>query len=102
MKGTTFLHFIGGQFVDSESGREFEKRSPIDGSLIGMVAEGGQREVDAAVRAATDAMAGAARRGLPRAPHRPPSARARGEAPGFSDILLRDGAGYRHERVRRA
>src|SRR5258706_6067894 len=62
MKGTTFLHFIGGQFVDSESGREFEKRSPIDGSLIGMVAEGGQREVDAAVRAATDAMAGPWRR----------------------------------------
>src|ERR1700722_8059458 len=62
MNGTTFLHFIGGQFVDSESGREFEKRSPIDGSLIGMVAEGGQREVDAAVRAATDAMAGPWRR----------------------------------------
>jgi len=62
MYGTKFLHFIGGQFVDSETGREFEKRSPIDGSLIGMVAEGGQREVDAAVRAATDAMAGPWRR----------------------------------------
>src|SRR6202162_4944868 len=62
MNGTTFLHFIGGQFVDSESGREVEKRSPIHGSLIGMVAEGGQREVDAAVRAATDAMAGPWRR----------------------------------------
>jgi aminomuconate-semialdehyde/2-hydroxymuconate-6-semialdehyde dehydrogenase len=62
MYGTKFLHFIGGQFVDSESGREFEKRSPIDGSLIGTVAEGGQREVDAAVRAATDAMAGPWRR----------------------------------------
>src|SRR5882672_8684752 len=62
MYGTKFLHFIGGQFVDSETGREFEKRSPIDGSLIGVVAEGGQREVDAAVRAATDAMAGPWRR----------------------------------------
>src|ERR1700730_10904566 len=62
MYGTKFLHFIGGQFVDSESGREFEKRSPVDGSLIGMVAEGGQCEVDAAVRAATDAMGGPWRR----------------------------------------
>src|SRR5882672_369090 len=62
MYGTKFLHFIGGQLVDSETGREFEKRSPIDGSLIGVVAEGGQREVDAAVRAATDAMAGPWRR----------------------------------------
>jgi aminomuconate-semialdehyde/2-hydroxymuconate-6-semialdehyde dehydrogenase len=58
MNGNTFLHFIGGRFVDSESGRQFEKRSPVDGSLIGMVAEAGQREVDAAVRAATEAMAG--------------------------------------------
>src|SRR6267154_6441055 len=62
MYGTKFLHFIGGQFVDSESGRECAKRSPIDGSLIGLVAGGGQREVDAAVRAATDAMAGPWRR----------------------------------------
>jgi len=57
MYGTKFLHFIGGQFVDSETGREFEKRSPIDGSLIGVVAEGGQREVDAAVRAALEGRA---------------------------------------------
>ena len=58
MNGNTFLHFIGGRFIDSESGRQFEKRSPVDGSLIGMVAEAGQREVDAAVRAATEAMTG--------------------------------------------
>lgn len=62
MNGNTFLHFIGGRFVDSESGRQFEKRSPVDGSLIGMVAEAGQREVDAAVRAATEAMSGPWRR----------------------------------------
>src|SRR6202047_2187679 len=62
MYGTKFLHFIGGQFVDSESGKQFEKRSPIDGSLIGMIAEGGPAEVDAAVRAATDAMGGPWRR----------------------------------------
>src|SRR5882762_11605390 len=62
MYGTKFLHFIGGQFVDSETGREFEKRSPIDGSLIGMVAEGGQRDVDLAVQAAGAAMSGPWRR----------------------------------------
>jgi aminomuconate-semialdehyde/2-hydroxymuconate-6-semialdehyde dehydrogenase len=62
MNGNIFLHFIGGRFVDSESGRQFEKRSPVDGSLIGMVAEAGQREVDAAVRAASEAMTGPWRR----------------------------------------
>src|SRR5258708_39907014 len=58
MNGTTFLHFIGGRFVGSTSDRLFEKRSPVDGSLIGMIAEGGQMEVDAAVWAAAEAMAG--------------------------------------------
>ena len=62
MNGTTFLHFIGGRFVGSAAEKQFEKRSPIDGSLIGMIAEGGAAEVDAAVRAATDAMAGPWRR----------------------------------------
>ena len=45
MNETTFLHFIGGRFVDSESGRHFEKRSPVDGSLIGEIAEGGPPEI---------------------------------------------------------
>ncbi len=62
MNETTFLHFIGGRFVDSESGRHFEKRSPVDGSLIGEIAEGGPPEIDAAVRAAGAAMAGPWRR----------------------------------------
>jgi aminomuconate-semialdehyde/2-hydroxymuconate-6-semialdehyde dehydrogenase len=62
MNGTTFLHFIGGRFVGSASDRLFEKRSPVDGSLIGMIAEGGQVEVDAAVRAGTEAMSGPWRR----------------------------------------
>ncbi len=62
MNGSTFLHFIDGRFVSSESGRHFDKRSPVDGSLIGEVAEGGQHEVDAAVRAASAAMTGPWRR----------------------------------------
>eukprot|EP00456_Euglypha_rotunda_P082678 TRINITY_DN8147_c0_g1_i17.p1 TRINITY_DN8147_c0_g1~~TRINITY_DN8147_c0_g1_i17.p1 ORF type:complete len:495 (-),score=135.23 TRINITY_DN8147_c0_g1_i17:191-1675(-) len=53
-----FRHFIGGEFIASESGRKFEKHRPTDGSLVGHIHEGGQAEVDAAVRAANDAMHG--------------------------------------------
>ncbi len=53
-----FRHFIGGEFIASESGRRFEKRRPTDNALIGHIHEGGQAEVDAAVRAASEAMHG--------------------------------------------
>jgi len=52
------LHFINGQFVPSASGKTFEKHSPLDNSVIGTVAEGGQAEVDAAVAAARAALTG--------------------------------------------
>jgi aminomuconate-semialdehyde/2-hydroxymuconate-6-semialdehyde dehydrogenase len=58
MNSTTFLHFIDNRFVASRSERHFDKYSPVDGSLIGSVAEGGREEVDAAVRAAQAALAG--------------------------------------------
>ena len=58
MSSATFLHFIGNRFVPSTSERQFEKISPVDGSLIGTVAEGGPEDVDAAVRAATEALKG--------------------------------------------
>src|SRR5271163_4673026 len=58
MSGTTFLHFINNSFVASAPERYFDKHSPVDGSLLGSVAEGGPEEVDLAVRAATEAMAG--------------------------------------------
>jgi aminomuconate-semialdehyde/2-hydroxymuconate-6-semialdehyde dehydrogenase len=58
MQGPTTLHFIDNRFVGSASERAFENRSPVNGSLIGMVAEGGATEVDAAVRAAQAALAG--------------------------------------------
>ena len=51
-----FQHFINGEFVSGH--RLFEDRSPVDGSLIGMVHEAGQAEVDAAVRAAKAALNG--------------------------------------------
>ena len=58
MSTTSFQHFIDNNFVSSTSERVFEKRSPVDGSLIGSVCEGGAEEVDAAVRAARGALDG--------------------------------------------
>jgi aminomuconate-semialdehyde/2-hydroxymuconate-6-semialdehyde dehydrogenase len=58
MSATTFLHFIDNRFVASASGRHFEKRSPVDGSLVGSVAEAGVEEVGAAVQAARAALQG--------------------------------------------
>src|SRR5882672_2602898 len=58
MSGTTFLHFINNSFVPSASERYFDKHSPVDGSLLGSIAEGGAPEVDAAVRAAGAALHG--------------------------------------------
>jgi aminomuconate-semialdehyde/2-hydroxymuconate-6-semialdehyde dehydrogenase len=58
MSVTTFCHFIANRFVQSASERHFEKFSPVDGSLLGTVAEGGQPEVDLAVQAATAALEG--------------------------------------------
>lgn len=53
-----FKHFINGEFVGSASGKTFENRCPLDNSLIGMIHEAGQTEVDAAVKAARAAMKG--------------------------------------------
>ncbi len=58
MSSTTFCHFIDNRFVQSTSGRHFDKLSPVDGSLVGTVAEGGQADVDLAVQAATAALQG--------------------------------------------
>jgi aminomuconate-semialdehyde/2-hydroxymuconate-6-semialdehyde dehydrogenase len=58
MSGTSFLHFIDNRFVASKSERQFDKRSPVDGSLIGSICEAGQEEVDAAVQAARTALSG--------------------------------------------
>ncbi len=52
------LNFVDGEFVPAQSSRTFENRSPVDGSLLGLVAEAGEPEVDAAVRAARAALAG--------------------------------------------
>jgi aminomuconate-semialdehyde/2-hydroxymuconate-6-semialdehyde dehydrogenase len=51
-------NFINGEYVTNESGNTFEKRTPIDNSLIGNVYEAGKPEVDAAVAAARAALEG--------------------------------------------
>jgi len=52
------FNFIDGEFVASRSGKMFENRSPVDGRLLGLVAEAGEAEVDGAVRAARAALRG--------------------------------------------
>jgi aminomuconate-semialdehyde/2-hydroxymuconate-6-semialdehyde dehydrogenase len=58
MSTANFLHFIDNRFVQSASERQFDKVSPVDGSLVGTVAEGGREEVELAVKAATAALQG--------------------------------------------
>lgn len=52
------LHFINGEFTQGSTGKTWENRSPLDNSLIGLVHEAGQAEVDAAVNAAREALTG--------------------------------------------
>jgi aminomuconate-semialdehyde/2-hydroxymuconate-6-semialdehyde dehydrogenase len=58
MGSCAFLHFINNRFVPSQSGRQFDKHSPVDGNFLGAVAEGGREEVDAAVQFAQAALSG--------------------------------------------
>jgi acyl-CoA reductase-like NAD-dependent aldehyde dehydrogenase len=51
-------NFINGEYVTNASGKTYEKRNPVDNSLIGMVHEAGKPEVDAAVAAAKAALHG--------------------------------------------
>jgi aminomuconate-semialdehyde/2-hydroxymuconate-6-semialdehyde dehydrogenase len=53
---TEFRNFIGGEWV--ATGRTFEDRNPLDGSVIGLVHEAGRTEVHAAVQAARAALHG--------------------------------------------
>ncbi|CAG2134421.1 2-hydroxymuconic semialdehyde dehydrogenase [Cupriavidus numazuensis] len=52
------LNFINGEYVRNASGKTFEKRTPIDNTLIGTVYEAGKPEVDAAVASAKAALEG--------------------------------------------
>jgi aminomuconate-semialdehyde/2-hydroxymuconate-6-semialdehyde dehydrogenase len=51
-------NFINGEFVAARSGRVFDKRSPLDNSVLASVSEAGHDEVEAAVLAARAALGG--------------------------------------------
>ena len=53
-----FKHFIDGAFTAGSTGKTFENINPADGSVIGVVHEGGEAEIDAACQAARRAMKG--------------------------------------------
>ena len=48
----SFRNFVGGEWVDAESGETFESRSPANGELIGVFPRSGPADVDRAVEAA--------------------------------------------------
>jgi len=52
------LHFINGDFVEASSGEFYDNYDPATGKVIAQVARGTNEDVDAAVEAASEAMAG--------------------------------------------
>jgi aldehyde dehydrogenase (NAD+) len=56
--GRSFDLFIGGRWVKAKSGESFETMSPANGKTIGRVAQAGDKDVDAAVKAARKALPG--------------------------------------------
>jgi aminomuconate-semialdehyde/2-hydroxymuconate-6-semialdehyde dehydrogenase len=57
-RGVEFCNFIDGAFRPGSSTRTFENRSPLDGSLIGIVHEASADDIDQAVAAARSALNG--------------------------------------------
>ncbi len=53
-----FQHFIDGEWTRGATGRTFQDVDPSDGSVVGIVHEGGRDEVDAACQAARRALSG--------------------------------------------
>jgi aldehyde dehydrogenase (NAD+) len=52
----TLLHFIGGNWVEPESGAYFESSNPASGDVLARIADGNNKDVDSAVLAAADAL----------------------------------------------
>ena len=48
-------HYVGGAFIESFDGRTFETLNPATNEVLARVADGGEREIDAAVAAARQA-----------------------------------------------
>lgn len=57
-KSIDCLHFINGQFVESQNKNTFQNINPATEEILGTVAEGGKQEVDYAVAAAKRALDG--------------------------------------------
>ena len=58
MSNRQILNFIDGKYTEGTLGRTFEDRTPLDNSLIGIVHEASEADVDAAVQAARAALQG--------------------------------------------
>lgn len=58
VKAIDCLHFINGQFVESQNKKTFENINPATEEVLGTVSEGGKEEVDYAVAAAKRALNG--------------------------------------------
>ncbi|MEJ2358477.1 MAG: aldehyde dehydrogenase family protein [Deinococcales bacterium] len=54
--GRSFGHFVGGRFTGPAEGERFATVHPGDGTELAQVAQGGEADVDAAVRAAEQAL----------------------------------------------
>jgi betaine-aldehyde dehydrogenase len=48
-------HFIGGEWVDSQSGESFDVRNPATGEVVGSVAKGGREDAKRAIDSAREA-----------------------------------------------
>ncbi len=58
MTAQTIMHFINGEYTKGTSDIQFQNINPVDGSVICDVYEGKKPEVDAAVKAAKNALKG--------------------------------------------
>ncbi len=54
----TFTHYINGRFVPAASGESFDSTDPYSGEVWAKIARGSSADIDAAVKAAKDAMDG--------------------------------------------
>ncbi len=57
-RDNTLLHFIGGNWVEPESGEYFDTINPANGEKLARVADGNDADVNRAVAAAADALEG--------------------------------------------
>ena len=57
-RGRTFGHFIGGEWRDPAEGEYFDTTNPATNKPLARIAQGGAADVQAAVRAAREALPG--------------------------------------------